>query len=353
MSANHQDGSEKVASLSHCFHRQVTPARNTAISCHGVFATSGARPCLVASGAAGKEAGFIAYGSIQVLPSRSHPAAIDRKPWWARTGVHCQFWHNLNSAVQGSGMAATILITGAAQRVGLYCALALQRAGFQVVATYRRDKPGVAELRAAGVDCQFLDISDDQQLPQDIAKLADYLKHTYGNLRAVIHNASAWQGEEPVAGGLSEQLQSDAAVFDAMMRIHAKTPYLLTRALQPLLRADADRPADVIAISDFAVNTGSCNHMAYAASKAALENLVLSLARLLAPHAKVNAIAPALVMFNDGDDEAYKQHTLQKSLMGIEPGPSEVLAAVDYLLQSRYVTGRVIAVDGGRHLKLP
>lgn len=249
-------------------------------------------------------------------------------------------------------MANTILITGAAQRVGLYCALALQGAGFQVVATYRRDKPGVAQLRAAGVDCQFLEISDDGQLPVDVARLADYLKQTYGTLRAVIHNASAWQGEEPIAGSLTEQLQSDAQVFDAMMRIHAKTPYLLTRALQPLLQKQGEQPADVIAISDFAVNTGSCNHMAYAASKAALENLVFSLARQLAPTAKVNAIAPALLMFNEGDADDYKQQTLQKSLMGIEPGPVEVLQAVEYLLQSRYVTGRVIAVDGGRHLKL-
>lgn len=250
-------------------------------------------------------------------------------------------------------MAATILITGAAQRVGLYCALALQRAGFQVVATYRRDKPGLAELRAAGVDCQFLAIEDDANLPADLARLTDYLSATYGNLRAVIHNASAWQGEDPVPGGLAQQLQCDADVFDAMMRIHAKTPYLLTRAVQPLLQAVDGQPADVIAISDFAVNTGSCNHMAYAASKAALENLVLSFARLLAPQAKVNAIAPALLMFNEGDDELYKQQTLQKSLMGIEPGPAEVLHAIEYLLQSRYVTGRVIAVDGGRHLKLP
>lgn len=250
-------------------------------------------------------------------------------------------------------MAKTILITGAAQRVGLYCALALQSAGYQVVATYRREKPGLAQLRAAGVDCQFLAIEDDVNLTSDIAALSDYLQQTYGTLRAVIHNASSWQGEEPVYGGLAEQLASDSQVFDAMMRIHAKTPYLLTRALQPLLQADGEQPADVIAISDFAVNTGSCNHMAYAASKAALENLVFSLARMLAPHTKVNAIAPALLMFNEGDDEHYKQHTLQKSLMGIEPGPAEVLHAIQYLMQSRYVTGRVIAVDGGRHLKLP
>jgi dihydromonapterin reductase/dihydrofolate reductase len=111
--------------------------------------------------------------------------------------------------------------------------------------------------------------------------------------------------------------------------------------------------ADIIHISDFVASVGSEKHQAYAASKAALENLTFSQARLLAPKIKVNAIAPALLMFNQGDDDAYKQKALAKSLLGIEPGPGEVLATIQYLLQSRYVTGRVLALDGGRQLKLP
>lgn len=247
-------------------------------------------------------------------------------------------------------MAGTILITGAAQRVGLYCALGLQQAGYQVIATYRQHKPGVETLQQAGVLCLPLSIDDDAQLPAQIAALAKTLQQRGEPLRALIHNASSWAGET-VASDPEAQLQSDAAVFDEMFRIHTKLPYLLTRALTPLLQLPQAQPADVIAISDFAVNTGSCNHMAYAASKAALENLVLSLARQLAPAVKVNAIAPALLMFNEGDDEVYKALTLKKSLMEIEPGPAEVLSSILYLLQSRYVTGRVLPLDGGRHLK--
>ena len=247
-------------------------------------------------------------------------------------------------------MSGNILITGAAQRVGLYCALALQRAGYQVIATYRQDKPGVRELRDAGVICLPLVITPDQQLISQICQLTAQLQQ-FGPLRALIHNASSWAAESPASADLAQTLQADAAVFDEMMAIHSKLPYLLTRALTPLLVGHGET-ADVIAISDFAVNTGSCNHMAYAASKAALENLVLSQARALAPDVKVNAIAPSLLMFNDGDDDAYKAYTLQKSLMGIEPGPQEVLNAIEFILHSRYLTGRVIGLDGGRHLKL-
>jgi len=271
------------------------------------------------------------------------------------------FWHNGRARktrgicslglIGGVFMRGNILITGAAQRVGLFCALALQQAGYQVIATYRREKPGVATLRQAGVICLPLAVDAQDDLAAQVCALTEQLA-PYGKLRALIHNASSWAAESEPAADLYQTLRADAAVFDEMMQIHAKLPYLLTRALAPMLAGDA-LPADVIAISDFAVNTGSCNHMAYAASKAALENLVLSQARLLAPRVKVNAIAPSLLMFNDGDDEAYKAYTLQKSLMGIEPGPQEVLNAIEFILQSRYITGRVVALDGGRHLKLP
>ncbi len=65
---------------------------------------------------------------------------------------------------------------------------------------------------------------------------------------------------------------------------------------------------------------GSDKHIAYAASKAALDNMTRSFARKLAPDVKVNAIAPALIMFNTGDDEAYRQQALTKSLMQIAQG---------------------------------
>lgn len=254
-------------------------------------------------------------------------------------------------------MSGMVLITGAAQRVGLHCALGLQQAGYQVIVTYRQPKAGVEQLRQAGVICLPLDIQPQSDLVLQVSELVQAVstlcEQYQQPLRALIHNASSWGGESVTGSTMLEQLRADAAVFDDMFRIHTKLPYLLSRALAPLFNAVQQQPADIIAISDFAVNTGSCNHMAYAASKAALENLVLSLARQLAPKVKVNAIAPALLMFNEGDTAEYRAFTLKKSLMEIEPGPAEVLQSILYLLQSRYVTGRVLALDGGRHLKLP
>lgn len=252
-------------------------------------------------------------------------------------------------------MIETILITGAAQRVGLHCALTLQQQGYQVIATYRQERPGVTQLRDAGVICEQVDFAK----PDAIAQLVQKVSAQAPVLRALIHNASSWQPDAklPAAAtaitqeALEQQLQQDAIVFDEMMHIHAKVPWLLTRALLPNLQASP--VADVIALTDFVASVGSSKHMAYAASRAAMENLVLSMARQLAPKIKVNGIAPALLMFNAGDDADYQQKALAKSLMQTTPGPDEVLQTIRYLMHSQFITGRIMALDGGRHLNLP
>ncbi len=261
-----------------------------------------------------------------------------------------------------------ILITGAAKRVGLYCALALQEKGYQVIVSYRSRHPAVDELIAAGVICLQADFTDLHSM----ADFIQQLKQHCVELRAIIHNASDWQKDLPLDAAIGKvdtlaQLQQDAAVFDSMSNIHARAAYLLNRALLPLLLAYraqkigtenfgnnvGDAVADIIHLTDFVASVGSEKHQAYAASKAAVENLTYSLSRQLAPNIKVNAIAPALLMFNDGDDESYRQRALAKSLLGVAPGAEEVLATIVYLLQSSYITGRVLPLDGGRQLRLP
>ncbi|HHU7257493.1 TPA: SDR family oxidoreductase, partial [Escherichia coli] len=103
--------------------------------------------------------------------------------------------------------------------------------------------------------------------------------------------------------------------------------------------------------TDYVVERGSDKHIAYAASKAALDNMTRSFARKLAPEVKVNSIAPSLILFNEHDDAEYRQQALNKSLMKTAPGEKEVIDLVDYLLTSCFVTGRSLPLDGGRHLR--
>ncbi len=194
------------------------------------------------------------------------------------------------------------------------------------------------DLQAQGASLLRCDFAEEG----DVGQLIDQVRAQAPRLRAIIHNASDWMAETPDA--------SPRQVFERMMRVHAGAPYEINLGLADCLRARAPEPADIIHIGDYVSTRGSRKHIAYAASKAAQDNLTLSFASLLAPQVKVNSIAPALILFNEGDDEAYRRKALAKSLLAREGGLDELQHQVDYLLGSRYVTGRVIHMDGGRHL---
>jgi len=140
--------------------------------------------------------------------------------------------------------------------------------------------------------------------------------------------------------------------MEKMWQIHVSAPYSINLAFETLLCSDSElgKQADIIHMTDYVVEKGSDKHIAYAASKAGLANLTCSFAKRLAPKVKVNAIAPSLIMFNEHDDEEYRQKTLKKSLLGAAPGEQEVVSAVQYILSSSHMTGRTLSIDGGRHL---
>ncbi|MBH0057132.1 dihydromonapterin reductase [Pseudoalteromonas sp. SWXJZ94C] len=239
-------------------------------------------------------------------------------------------------------MTSPILITGAGQRIGLALAQHYIALGQAIIITYRTRHKAVDLLEQQGAVCVYADFSTDEGISNFINTLNT---HTT-SLRAIVHNASSWDCE----GNNPNYVQ----LFDNMMRIHAKTPYLINLMCADLLlnyQASLKKPADIIHLTDYVVETGSPKHVAYAASKAALENLTKSFSAKYAPNIKVNSVAPSLIIFNEHDDDQYRTKTLKKSLMGIEPGCQEIINSIDLLLQSQYITGRSLPVDGGRHLK--
>lgn len=233
-----------------------------------------------------------------------------------------------------------VLITGVARRVGLHLARVFLDRGMPVIGTYRSDRPALEELAAAGAVLHRCDFYSETQ----VAGLAGKVTGQNSSLRAIIHNASDWIPEK--------SNMPAATVMQRMMQVHVTAPYLLNLALAPLLQACTLRYADIIHVGDYVSTRGSKKHIAYAASKAAQDNLTLSFSASLAPKVKVNSIAPALVIFNDGDDEQYREKARSKSLMQREGGLDEFQRTVDYLMDSVYVTGRILHMDGGRHLKV-
>ncbi len=237
-------------------------------------------------------------------------------------------------------MTSPIVITGGARRLGLAAARALHGDATPVVITYRSERPALAGLRRDGITTIRADFGD----PGGIEAFCDELHARYDALRAIVHNASEWRAE---GGDLG-----DAELLERMYRVHVAAPYLINRRCGGLLRRHGERHghADIIHLSDYVTATGSGRHIAYAASKAALDNLTLSFATALAPLVKVNAIAPSLLMFNPDDDAAYRERARRKALLEVAPGEAEGVNAIRYLLDSKYLTGKTIALDGGRPL---
>lgn len=232
-----------------------------------------------------------------------------------------------------------VVITGAGRRIGLALAHHLLAQKTPVLVSYRTYYDTIDVLAQRGAICVQADFCTDD----GIIAFAREVTARCNGIRALLHNASEWQAENPetpLSGTLS-----------AMLQIHVHTPYLLNHHLAPLLRGYGHAASDIIHFTDYIVECGSDKHIAYAASKAAMDNLTRSFARKLAPDVKVNAIAPALILFNETDSADYQQSALNKSLMQIAPGEKEILDLVDYLLTSRFVTGRTFAVDGGRPLR--
>jgi len=241
-----------------------------------------------------------------------------------------------------------VVITGAGQRAGLYLAEKLLEQGHSVVVSYRTHKPGVDQLKKLGADCIQADFADTS----GVLAFAATLKEKYSGLSGLIHNASDW-ATDPLTKEDPDGLQA-AETFQRMFQIHQQTPFLLNNQLSPLLlkaAQDQDRASDIIHITDDVVRRGSAKHSAYVASKAGLESLSLSFAARYAPDIKVNTIAPALLAFNEGDTPEYQQKVLAKSPLYMEPGFAVLWQTVDYLLKQPYMTGNLMRLNGGRHLK--
>jgi pteridine reductase len=256
----------------------------------------------------------------------------------------------MNEAHTISGRRPVALVTGAALRVGRAIALELARRGCDVVATYLESAHEAAtlvrELHAAGAGAMALrlDLNDLEA----VSKVGAELAATLPRLDVLVHNASVY---EP--GALEDVTAGDALRH---YRVNALAPLLLTRDRAPLLRASAlPCGGAVVAMCDMhAMGRPRKGFAAYAMSKAALVELVRTLARELAPSVRVTGVAPGVVAFPESGheaDEAAQAAYLSRVPLERSGTVEDAASAVAWLaLDATYVTGEVLRLDGGRWL---
>ncbi|CAG0976583.1 putative oxidoreductase YohF [Phycisphaerales bacterium] len=242
------------------------------------------------------------------------------------------------------------VITGAARRVGRATALELARCGCDIIFTYNaseEDAHALAkELADAGASVSFyqLDLDDLPAVEAFGTERAEMLSH----VDILVHNASMYE-PSPLSELSAESLLKQ-------YRINAAAPLLLTARLAPLLRqSKLNGGASVIAMADIhAMGRPRRDFAAYSMSKAALIDMVYGLARDLAPHVRVNAVAPGVVAWPEEGDDAdpdSQAKYLRRIPLGRAGSPDDAARAVRWLcLEATYVTGEIIRVDGGRWL---
>lgn len=219
-----------------------------------------------------------------------------------------------------------VLITGASQRIGFYLAEAfLLNMPYPVVFTYRTFRPGVQALIDQGALGFQVDLTDDLALAEFLQRLKSEVK----SLRAVIHNASIWVKESP----------SQSQHLSQMLALHVNAPYQINLVCQTLLASSTHLPADIIHITDAKINEGDAQQIAYLASKNALNSMTQSFAKAFAPAIKVNEIQPGLVIFNDNDDEQYRQNRLDEMAIPVEPGAAVIWQMVQAIMGLPNTTG--------------
>ena len=244
-----------------------------------------------------------------------------------------------------SATAPWALVTGAGVRVGRAIALALAQRGYHLVLHAHRSRAAVDDvaraIKAMGrdVDVVLADLADDD----DLDSVARLVLQRHPVLSLLVHNAAAWK-EQPFASMTRAEVRT-------MMAINLEAPLFLTQALLPALTSSVDESGAangaVVAIVDVIAERPIRRHLPYAMSKAALAMMVKGLALELAP-LRINGVAPGAVAFpNDLDDDA-RRRILARVPLGREGSPDDVAEAVCFLARARYMTGQIVAVDGGR-----
>jgi pteridine reductase len=235
-----------------------------------------------------------------------------------------------------------VLVTGAGRRVGQAIATALGGRGMRVAVHYNGSSQGanetVATITRDGGSAKAFQC--DLAQPTGHGQLIDRIGGEFGGLDVLV-NSAAVMVRTPFGEVTAEQ-------WDSIMAINLRAPFLVAQAAAPKLRA---AHGAIVNIADLAAFETWPAYLPHGISKSGVVQLTRSLARVLAPEVRVNGIAPGTVLLPDDWSTQADERLRQTTPLGRTGNPSDVSAAVIFLLESDYITGETIIVDGGRHIR--
>ena len=242
----------------------------------------------------------------------------------------------------------TVLVTGAAKRLGREIALALARAGWQVAVHYR---DSVEDARRTSLECTALSgnsASFRANLGNEAAvrNLVPRVIAHFGHLDAVVNSASTFEHDDATSFSF--------AAMEKHMRSNAGAAILLAQGLHSHVQeqrsaGQAARGA-VVNLLDQKLWNQNPDFMSYTLSKASLEAANTMLALALAPHVRVVGVAPGLTLTSNLLSDAQFQARHKMALLEHSSTPEDVAATVRFALDNQSITGTTLVVDGGQHL---
>jgi NAD(P)-dependent dehydrogenase (short-subunit alcohol dehydrogenase family) len=231
-----------------------------------------------------------------------------------------------------------VLVTGAAQRIGRAIALALAERGANVAITYLASQAEAVEtvraLAAHDVDASAVrcDLRDPESVEQTVASVVD----EFGQLDILVNNAGMF---ESVA---LENISVEQ--WDEMFATNTRAPFLMAKAAHQHLRAAKGR---ILNIGSLGGMHPWATHGHYCTSKAALHMLSKTMAKAWAPEISVNCIAPGMIVQGEVVEEGY-EHFARKTPMKRNGTANDVASAALYFATApHFITGQILAVDGG------
>ena len=227
----------------------------------------------------------------------------------------------------------TFILTGAA-RIGQKVAEALKDRGVNLVITYFS-----SEMEAGPFG---FPVQADVSKKEDVERVVKVAKEKFGSIDGVIHMAAIYEKS------LWENL--DEVAWEKNMNVIAKSSYLFGKiAGDEMLKNSGDMKGKIIFFSDWSVLARPYkDYLAYNVAKSAVVGLTKSLAKELAPHVLINAVAPGpIIRPPDLTDEENKE-AMAGTLLNRWGGSDEITKGILYLLDADFVTGQILTIDGGR-----
>jgi NAD(P)-dependent dehydrogenase (short-subunit alcohol dehydrogenase family) len=236
----------------------------------------------------------------------------------------------------------TVLVTGAARRLGRSIALDLAVAGWQVAVHYRNSAPEAQQTAAecsrhAPAQAFEADLADDAQLRALLPRVVQ----RFGRVDAVVNNASRFEHDDAHT--------FTAASLAAHMASNTAAPVLLAQMLAAHLEARGASGC-VVNLLDQKLWNPNPDFFSYTLSKAALEAATTLLAQALAPRLRVVGVAPGLTLTSHMLPQEKFEQLHKLSPLGRSSTPEDVAHAVRFALENPSITGTTLLVDGGQHL---